>query len=724
MTFTLSRRRTSTSWTAPPTTPASPVTGDIIDCTIETHAGGMTYAKVTIKGFTTGATYAFGMGTNNDPSAAKMVFNVRSEGYDATGTPTTIDRVLYGTRVMRKAYPNEASLDETVSGSDLIIKVALSEVIYDDDKNGGAGTSGRNPTITTLSGWATNTGGGSQSATAVYLSCTNNSTSDYRVPFGQWDIITHQRVTADFRMAFTPRHTHGIACCVFTALGATSSVSSSQTTTAMSSRLRSASGLYGEAHQITMDVDQFTQGERIDLRCRVYPTVGDTIFDTDNYTTANEECRNFNKIVAYCDKTNTPNIAVVSTTGNDGTAVTSTTLATANASPYATMSAAFTALGTGGGIMYLKAGNHNIAHGGSTITNTFWTEILPYPGESSSTVSVTVDDFRLLRTYRIKLGNITYKLGANTRGCYGNGSNFLWFSGVAFDENGFQTTGQSIYEGFLTTYLTDCTNMKLDKWGYCGNLAGFRAAILDGNVMTGTSSVSFLGAYRAVANACVGVGIGEKGAANTAPTHDGVMYEHNRLWDWDTNGTPVVLYNAANTIGASICGNIMEMSQAGSSNAFSLQESNATASSNIICEHNTVPGERANVGYNETGSTAVPHLGWSFKNNALEEWNNKDDTFGTPNANRTGSWAVGYGVNFAGNRYQGTLFPGEFDGLYTDITATPSYTDDNSGTGDGTGSGNYAPTGGSDLIGTARPSQVKFDLYGTAVSNDVGAIQV
>jgi len=128
--------------------------------------------------------YDYGLGANNDPTNAKVVFTVTSEGYDATGAFTTIERTVRGTITVRQPYPNEASLDEADSGGNLSFRMALSEPIYDDDKDGGAGTSGTNPTVTIAADWATN--GADATILNTDFAVTNSSTLDYPRVLGNW----------------------------------------------------------------------------------------------------------------------------------------------------------------------------------------------------------------------------------------------------------------------------------------------------------------------------------------------------------------------------------------------------------------------------------------------------------------------------------------------------------------------------------------------------------
>jgi len=51
--------------------------------------------NVTVEGVSTGGTYAFGLGTNNDPSTSKIALTLTSEGY-SNGSLGTKSRTVYG----------------------------------------------------------------------------------------------------------------------------------------------------------------------------------------------------------------------------------------------------------------------------------------------------------------------------------------------------------------------------------------------------------------------------------------------------------------------------------------------------------------------------------------------------------------------------------------------------------------------------------------------------
>jgi hypothetical protein len=117
------------------------VIGDILSVVIGPEGY---YAEVTFEGLATGGTYNLGLtGADAEPSGSTPSIVVTSEGYDATGTLGTITRTVYLTRTLRLPYPADPATSvwenvvSGISGSNLVVRVALSEFIYVGDWDGG-----------------------------------------------------------------------------------------------------------------------------------------------------------------------------------------------------------------------------------------------------------------------------------------------------------------------------------------------------------------------------------------------------------------------------------------------------------------------------------------------------------------------------------------------------------------------------------------------------------
>jgi hypothetical protein len=768
--------------------------GDILSCVVRPDGWS---ADVTIDGFVKGATYDFGLGTNNaNVAGSHFAMTVVSEGYNSSGTLGTVSRTVYGTALVRMPYgtnliagtlngtftngetvtqttsgataivvgasqgatdaglsvhtvtgspdssnvwtggtsgftvtpsasPAAMANDERIRDSDLVCRIALSEFVYNDDKSGGAGTSGTDPTVDIAAGWCVNAGGSSESsAVAADLSCTNSSTLDYAVAFGQWDhiagVCTADRVKANFAVAFNARHRSGIAAVKFTALGQTSAHSQTSTVTTQTATVRSATSLYGVAHVGSITLSGFTQAELIDLRAQVYPVVGDadSLCDTDTVTAADDEPLGRRKATIVCDKNNAlDDIVYVATDGNDTTGDGST------GAPYATIGKAI----QNGNAVYLKAGTHAaVGASHARVATNEWIIAQPAPGESSASVTVqvqqavkTTDCARMMFTgVKMTLENTSSYLDGE------NADNFLRFTGCVFDSSGVTKPTVPLAYAFNAAYFENCTgDLGIETWALTSFSSARIAIHLDGCVLTGDASSRMAVAYRLMA--CSGQGtftISEKVAANPAPVMNGIIIECNSIFNFNTAGLSFLFGQDTALSDISIIGNIIEKTAATNFLLGVASDSSVVDVDHVIIWHNSFSGERCNLGYNGEGTVPLQRRNWTLKFNAFRDFNNKNDKFITQNANRIGSWPVGYGVGFYGNRYEISGFPGEFGGLDFALVGNDAmgYVNDQSYTGGGAGNGNYHPAAGSALLDRVAAGWrvIPWDLYGTAIADD------
>lgn len=118
---------------------AVPVAGDPIslsindstlldfDGTYGVPAGGWT-ANVVLKDLPTGGTV----------DGSKLTLTVRDPGYDSSGNPTTVDRVIVGHAVLRRQYPNNTQRMIAASGSDVRQpRILRNERVSGTDATGG-----------------------------------------------------------------------------------------------------------------------------------------------------------------------------------------------------------------------------------------------------------------------------------------------------------------------------------------------------------------------------------------------------------------------------------------------------------------------------------------------------------------------------------------------------------------------------------------------------------
>lgn len=697
-------------------------TGDILSAVVRADGWSM---DVTIEGFAVGATYDFGSLDDTPATVAAPMFSVAvvSEGYNAAGVLGTVARTVYGTHVVRKPYPNQASKDETVSGSDLVVRVALSESIYNDDKNGGAGTSGTNPAVTISAAWATNTGGASQtSAVATALACTNNSTLDYPKVIAQWawgHTPAFRRVAAAFDIGCIAYHGHGIAC---VALSATEGVNVvSGTATSKTDHLMSASGLHYESYDLNVPLTSMTQGNDITLRFIAYPVVGDadSITDTESVTDIFYSPNGNTRITCTCDKTGALiDYAVVSTAGNDTTGAKSTTLATAEASPYLTVGKA---LASGATVIYCRTGTHDIL--GSTpvsvTARNYYIEIAPYPSESVTLARG--GSFQYNKATKTRFSGFTITCAISTGFLQGTQNRIIEFDSCTFSTTTTPSAGLSYTA--IGVWFKNCAVDGTDK-----------LAKANGGSMYVFTGCDFSDPVTATVWRTI-VACRQSGATNSAfsvatatstqdPTN--IIVAHNEFLAAVQPTDPIFRFNIVITGGVAFVGNLLEISQASTGKCMEMYaDGSLFAAEHVVVAHNTIVGNRCNLFYNDEGTAAIVRTNCFIRNNAISSYNIKADLYGTPNANRVGNWAQLNGVNTSDNMLDMTAsasFTNDWTGINSKFHSSlalegPStdlgFTDDACYYGDGTGNGDYMPTEASVLYDHAlRQAYQSYDLYG------------
>lgn len=714
-------------------------TGDIKAVSI--RADGWS-ADVTIEGWSGKAgTITYDYGTPASGSG-KLTFTVTSEGYNSSGVLGTIVRTVYGTKTVRQAYPNNALLDESDSGADIVVRVSLSDNIYNDDKNGGAGTSGVDPVVTASLGWAND--GSSDTNLTTGLTVTNNSTLDYPMVIGQWDWKTTpawKRCETDFKLGFRARHGFNIAAVTLSAVGVTSSHSQSATVTTLTKRGPEQNSLYHESYNLDVPITGYTQGEEITLKAIAYPLVGDasSILDTSLNTTATDDIRGLTKVTCHCDKTGALKVfAVVDTAGSDTTGATSTTLSVAEASPHLTIGKA---LANGATVIYMNNGSHDIlgSNPASVAVLGYYREIRPHPSSTTAAL-VRGGTFRTYKATKLAYIELPISYASGNGWLDGEaGARRLLFEGCTLTATATPTVGLGYRSdgcwfvsctGFASDHLKSFSSSRLAysftacTWSSLSTEIDSMYALIacDGNF--GKTAQYFQ----------------EKAAANIAPDQNNLMIEHNQLLNLDTNTAAVFRLGSARAISdTSFVGNVIEVSQTTVTQpALWFGGDSATLDiNNSIVSHNTMVGARCNLFYNDSGTVANVRNNVFVSNNALQSYNIKSDTFGTPSGNRVGNWAQLYGVGFKNNRYDGTASSSftsinEFDGLDVSfviardtVFGTIIYTNDASIDGSGAGGGDYIPGSGSQLSGvTLLRSYMSFDSLGTAMDDDIGALIV
>ena len=706
--------------------------GDILSATVRSTGWDI---DLVIEGFVVGSTYDFGSCDNAIPdlSATTVDLTVVSEGYNSAGVLGVITRTLHGTHVVRKPYPLEAQLDETVPVSDLVVRVSLNENIYNDDKNGGAGTSGTDPTITILAGFVTNTGGSSETSTAVTaLAVTNNSTLDYPKVIGQWDWETTpawSRVEADFEIGFRAFHGHNIAAVALSAIGSTSAHSQASTITSSSTKASTKTGLYHESYKFVVPIAGYTQAENITLNAVAYPLVGDadSLMDTSTNADIWYSINGYTEITCTCDKSGgLKRYAVIDIAGNDATGSTSITLSTAEATPYLTIAAA---LLDNASIIYVNEGTFDIVGGESsgTVALDYMREVSPHPSVTQSLVILNRGGaFKWHNATKLKYKNflsITCSVSAGY--LTGTSTMMTWFDSCSF--NTTVTPSAGLAYKFIGTWFINCDLDGRDHFtqSNLGAMYSFTGCQLSYSFTSSVFKTLIACQHDGIGGGDVSLGTNISASVTQPP--DNIVIANNTLYSMSST-SPIINIGDTVATGLVIGGNIVEVMSGVGKNIELFADANTNPCNNVIFAHNTFIGNRTNLFYNDIGAVAVLRTNCFVVGNAVSSYNIKADLYGTPDGSRVGNWASVNGVNYTDNVFDMTAafsFTNDFNGIncffHTALALEGAstdlgFTDGASAYGTGLGGGDYAPDTGSVLKDhTLTKKLMTYDMNGISL---------
>jgi hypothetical protein len=741
-------------------------TGDITGVRITSDGW---YAELDIEGFSTGGTADYGFvedsfasTTDNDPSGAKVVFTVTSQGYNTSGTLGTITRTVYGTKTVRKAFPtnvitDRSVLDEAVSGGVLTLKVALSDYIYSDDE-AGAGKSGTDVTVSIPSTFYRDNGSGgtnSYNNAATNLTVTNNSTLNYPKVIGRWAWPGYERVTSDFLVEAVAFHRFGqnskpVAAVAFSASDQ-SGHTSRATTTDMTLTTRTGDTNPVLVYAATMDIDVLNQAEVIDVNFIAYPWVGDetSILNSavggDGYAQPDERLGTLSQLN---DKAGTYGIGyayVNRSTGNDATGAvySSQTLAEAG-NPFLTIGAAGAALKTyhnsngvptrnnaGGGVILLAEGNHpfpgTVPSSDLGTTMDTWLIVRPASTAAKANTKISSGSGSALKATRLKIQGVTLSPSVGSGGGLTGrtAGDVMWLH-----DNTINATTSSPIFSWRTLYGTQ-NSITSFATGFSSYAAGQRApwALVRGNTSSSNITAQF---YNILGNKGVtGANFIETGDVEVVT--GGMASSTNAIFAFNTlfnMSTAVVWSSTSTTTGIAIIQNLFERvaGDAQGTMDISAGNDNGATTTNFLLWHNTLVGGRQQFAYNSSGSVRIPKLNYSTKFNIFLDQGLKTDTFtgaGGGDGARTGNWPIVYGVGTVGDRSLKNSFGGDFNGLFSGRQIStggafylPGFKSDLSQeTGANTGNGDYSLTSTSMVIDTATTtssfySLLPYDLLG------------
>jgi hypothetical protein len=722
----------------------------------------------------TGGTYALGMGTNNNPSTAKISCTSTSLGYDTSGNATTISRTIYGTHQLRRIYnagytppyPN----DETLVSSTLTLRIALSDFVYASDTN-----------VTCTVGAGIYNDGTHSSNIATGLVATNSSTLAYPKVIANWswpgwtrinssldgDGTNHSDGSFTVRAVGFQRHAMNgkpLAAMVFTATDGTHTVSTTindmtiDSTMADPSKVQEYVGTFSASQ-----VNQLNQGAQITVNFKAYPWVGDSnaVMDTSDGVNS-QPTPLYAPIYFVNDRLGTYGTAatvVDSASGNDGTCAAIAESAFNPSSPpaaCATINKAaslmqaynntnYSRANDPAGTIYLKAGNHSWTGASTVITGTnnkVWITVTKFPGLSKTDVIINDQtgkaDMGTASRVRVKDVQITGN-PASTYHFY----NFPYFWCDGCDM--LSTDSHTIYQQTVQ-YFTKCT---VNGW-----VQGFKPygsgapALIRGCDLTGLAGASN-NVFTVIGNITTTVGnVLNFGNELNTVVNNYPIFAYNKIMGHGTSATPSSALSIAGTLnttlGAAIIQNVIENVGTYLGNPLvriAADGSTNTPVNNVIRWHNTIVGDRYNAGYNDTGSSPAIRTLWSTRNDYTDKSAVKSDTFPTANVGRVGNWAVLYNVGSMGRVDGETLVNttsiNEFDGIYSvpnpgtgqplSVSSLrsimyPAFKSRQTynGSTSGAGNGDYHLTSTSPLLNMvpAGEAVLPYDLDGIARRND------
>ena len=693
--------------------------------------------SVTVEGLSTGGTYDFGMAAGNDPSSASISLNLTSEAYDNTGSATTTSRTIYAIPdrnlgAIRKADPNEATADEAVSGSDVIIQVALTEFVY-------SGCTAI--TADFAAGWYTESGTPSSAGSGI--SVTNNSTLTHPKVIGNWLETQKEIVTADFNLEFFAVHrssTNGKPCAAvkFTVTDEHAhSVTVTETSLKQSTR---PDPNEVSCYIATIDTSSFTDGDLLTCQVQAYPWIGDagSVLNTNDGTNSFPTPLYTNLTLRLYKSGQFGHTCVDPTSGNDGTgAVYSSQVLAEAGNAYQTIAAALTALQSyhnsnfsrnhaGGGYIYCTEDDIpiNTANGGTL------TEYVTITKKSTATkanvnvipgtTNATIPTYLKLKDVKITTGSQYWRPTP---------SKYFTLNSCTMVESGTTLTfwdfsyGTSVFCAGMQARDFDQFSTNPANWALIRGYDGTSSHASRGWTVIGCNNVTV------ATRSNTGIPLNDNGiyAFNTHldTAYTGFVFEYGGISG--ATGENIVH-------GVAIINNVIQRvgSQVTPLNYIS-GDGTVTTTNHMIMWYNTFAGARSNLFYNDIAAGG-PYLqtNQAVKNNIFSNYNNKDDTFGN-NASATGSWACGYGVGYVSNHFRTSAndeWFGETSGLYftkgtNAVPLAPGFVDDGSADGGDDGVSDYHIQTGTALETASKDLVYLYDIEGDqrVLNGTIGAYE-
>lgn len=693
---------------------ARAVTGDILGVTI--HARGF-WAEITVEGVGTGGTYDLGWGANNTVTGGnKLVLNVTSETFDDTGTPTTLARTVYGSVPLRQAWPNDASNDETVSGSDVIIRIALSDYIYDDD------------VVTVDCGAGLYTQGTASNATTG-MAVTNSSARGYAPVISNWSWPGYQRITgATFDLRAVAFHRDAqqarpVRAVKFEATDGTNTVSTIVTAPVIDAGM-SADETPIIEYVGTLSTATLNQGAVLTCNYTVYPWIGDVAMTTSGGPAQPTPLPG--PQLNLCDKSDViqQDIALVKEVGGSdvtGTVYTLGTYDEGTALAYATIGKAIAdgadTVEIIGAVDWLGSSNSYPAKPGS------WITIRKAASVARSGAVIDLGSGDKDPGDLVKFEDLTLTIATNQAF---TGIDSMWYHNCDL-----QSANDTLMQTGTVWYVTHSNVLDWQLDPYLRQNAA--PALIRGNDLNGLDNpilpYCFVGNKRTTKYGATTL-IDTDTSGMLSPRGAWIM-AFNEIYGWDVSASNMIVTgeNFVNTDGIAQVQNIFENTREGLKQLMSMNNS-AYQTENTIIWHNLYVGERAGGNY-LTSSNITRELP-SIIGNYWDAYAVKTDTFGDfqPfSGDGRGNWPYVFSVGSDGNVYGNVtaIGPAGFDLEFTGVSSVDTGTSElpsypafvgperwDGITEGASGGGDYHLMGTSPLIGNPTRLVLPYDIEGTA----------
>lgn len=711
--------------------------GDIVGAMVETNGYIL---RLWIEGLNTNGTYNFGLTSGADvlniPRAPTARISGTTCGYDDNGNAINYPVDTIVTYRLRLPHPNQAIVDESVSGGNVILRLSLSDFWYNTDSN---------LVLTATSGLYAN---GVTNSKAGYFAVTNNSTLTHAKCVANWYQPGYQRITGN---TMTVRagawHRSGTMGRPVRRITFTATDESGDTATATLTGPPGIDSTQGDAVPVVeyvgnINVSSLTQGDQIRVDFKAWPWRGDSgaIVDTTDGVWSSFPQINYGPITNLLDRLGTYGyaFAYVATNGVAG-GVVSTTAATAAATPFDTIENAASAIAVFNNANYsrndtageirLRAGTYAFAGGSGSYGNipeTFC-RIVQAPEDSPGTAIIGSQSGNFDIRDRLWFEGITFTGGSILNDC----------EVIVFKNCTFNTASTSMVQSgnaavFNETYALQCTITQ-----FAQSFGTFSNHDVHWKIVRGCN----MGSHNTTSRPYVAIGNRWTGGTTATLFSQAVQGAQITPFNYAItafNRIPArtgssVCVSALGNSGTNVCfGAVFAQNEweytaggLGNANLLAFADGHVANANHVIVVHNTSAGQRFNLSYLDVGSTSYERNNWMVAYNATDNTCIKTDIFAPASGNRVGNWTCVWGVGWHDNHFgqKGTvgangLF-GEFIGLRSRwengmATNVMQYVTDGSqnGSASGAGSGNYAMRNVSPTQWHAEDYMLAWDIEG------------